>query len=114
MSNFAFQVTGAFQGDGQLAFQGASGGVIPPVVTPATVPPGNIDWRKKRKVKKRRVIKPEVPRETVTVELPVQNLPISSLRAVLDEMESAGFDFVDSEEEDMLVLTFILKKLNGR
>jgi hypothetical protein len=34
VSNFAFQVTGAFQGDGEFAFQGASGVVvvIPPVV----------------------------------------------------------------------------------
>jgi hypothetical protein len=28
MSNFAFQVTGAFQGDGEFAFQGASGGAV--------------------------------------------------------------------------------------
>lgn len=32
MANFAFQVTKAFQGDGQFAFQGASGVVTPTVV----------------------------------------------------------------------------------
>ena len=82
------------------------------VTPPSPPPPGNIDWRRRKKVKRKKIV-PDVPRETISVELPVQNLPISSLRAVLDEMEQAGFDIIDSEEEDMLVLTFIMKKLNG-
>ena len=112
MANLAFQVTNfAFQGDGQFVFQGSSGGAV--VVPPPPIPPGNIDWLKKKRLKKRRkIVKPETPKETLSVELPT-NLPISSLRAVLDEMEEAGFDFIESEEEDTLILTFLLKKLNG-
>ena len=54
-----------------------------------------------------------VPHETneVIVEL-VQPVQQSSLQQVLHEMDQAGFDILDTEEEDdALVLTFILKSL---
>jgi hypothetical protein len=36
VANFAYQVTGfAYQGDGAFAYQGASDGVVPSVVTPS-------------------------------------------------------------------------------
>lgn len=110
MANTAYQVSNfSYQADGAFAYQGASGGAVPVPPPPPAV--GNLNWLKKKR-RKKRVIVPDVSRETIVVELPPQGLPISSLRQVLDEMESAGFDFVESEEEDMLLLTFVLKKLN--
>ena len=46
MSNFAFQVTGAFQGDGEFAFQGQSG--AGPVTPPPVVVGGSGKAAKRR------------------------------------------------------------------
>lgn len=111
MSNFAFQVTGAFQGDGQFAFQGATGGVAP--VIPPPPPVGNIDWLKKKR-RKKRLVPVEVPRETIKIELP-EPVNTFALQRVLSDMELAGFDIIETEDEDdALVLTFMLKALDDR
>jgi hypothetical protein len=104
VANFAFQVSNlSFQGSGQFAFQGS-------IDSGVQTPPSTFNLRGRR-VKRKRRIEPEVPRETVVVEL-VTPVPRSSLQEVLLEMERAGFDILDTEEEDdALVLTFVLKAL---
>jgi hypothetical protein len=105
--NFAYQVTNhAYQGDGQFAYQGSSGGVVPVVI-----PPGGTS--RKKRFKARKQFKPEVPRGTneIVVEL-IPPVNTFALQQVLEEMNRAGFDIKEQEEEDdVLVLTFIMKSL---
>jgi len=84
--------------------------IIPPVVQPP-VPPGGTSHKKRfRRLKRLKERKIPDPKEVI-VELtePVEH---QTLQQVLLEMERAGFDIQEQEEEDdALVLTFILKTL---
>lgn len=108
MANFAYQVTNfAYQGDGQFVYQGSSGGVVPV----APVRPGGTSRKKRFKLKKQRIL--DVPRETneLVLELP-QPIPVATLEQVMSEMEKAGFDIIETEDEDdALILTFALKTI---
>jgi len=85
--------------------------IIPPVVVPP-VPPGGTSHKKRyRRLKKLKERKIPEPQEVI-VELtePVEH---QTLEQVLTDMRKAGFDIKEQEEEDdMLVLTFILKSLH--
>lgn len=108
MANFAYQVTNfAYHGDGQFVYQGSSGGVAPV----APVSPGGTSRKKRFKLRKPRI--PDVPRETneLVLELP-QPIPVATLEQVMSEMEKAGFDIIETEDEDdALILTFALKTI---
>jgi hypothetical protein len=107
--NTAYQVTSfAYQGSGVFAYQGSTGITV---VIPQTG--SNLKW--KRRVKRRKYSEVEEIKEpdTIVVEIPTQDLlPRGSLRQVLDEIQKTGYELDEiDEEDDALVLTFIMKTL---
>ena len=100
MSNFAFQVSNAFQGNGQFAFQGSTVAV--------TIDRGtfNLRWKRKKKKKFEEVVYaeekeysplPEAPPEHIEAlakALAAQGIPIIDLLASYEE---------DFDEEEALI-----------
>ena len=107
MANFAYQVTNfAYQGDGQFVYQGSSGGTPVQVVRPG----GTSRKLLRRRPKSRVEARIEPPNELI-LELP-QPIPVATLEQVMSEMEKAGFDIIETEDEDdALILTFALKTI---
>lgn len=92
MSNFAFQVSNAFQGNGQFAFQGSTVAV--------TVPQGTFNLRPKRR-KKKKIEEVVYVEEKEYSPLPEPSLEhIESLAKFLAEQGIPITDLVDYEEDE--------------
>jgi len=100
MANFAFQVTGAFQGNGQFAFQGGTAAV--------TVQPGTFNLRFKRRKKKK---EPELVQVEVLTEKEYSPPELEPIEALAKELAEHGIPITkllieyeeDFDEEDALI-----------
>lgn len=75
------------------------------------VPPGGTSHKKRLRLKKQKRFDVPPQNNEVIVEL-TSPVPVATLQQVMSEMEQAGFDIIETEDEDdVLVLTFMLKTL---
>lgn len=107
---FSVQLRGYTQSFGMLDVIPPHVDIIPPPPAVET-PPGGTSHKKRhrrlKKLKERRIPEPQ----SIVVELP-EPVEHQTLMQVLSEMGAAGFDIIGTEEEDdALVLTFMIKKL---
>lgn len=92
MSNFAFQISGAFQGNGQFAFQGSTVTVQPPQGT------FNLRPRRRKKKKIEEVVYVEEKEYSPGEVAPLEH--IDALAKILAEQGIPITDLVDYEEDE--------------
>ena len=108
MSNFAFQVTGAFQGNGQFAFQGGT--------TVVTQQQGTFNLRPRRRKKKKEPVIPEIELFAEKEYSPLQDVVPEHIEALAKVLAEQGIPInkllisyeEDDEEEALIQATKIL------
>lgn len=126
MANFAYQVTGAFQGDGQFAFQGSFGAIAPSVGGGASgakryrQPAWWGDEKKRKLLKKIEVVQLQIEKKREQIDFAPDLFRIERLIEQIQELQKrlmALLEQIDelnkiAGEEEVLLIYTIYRSLH--